>query len=355
MNRFVVGTGRCGSTLFSRMLAESPQVASLFEFFGGLDPGRRFEAEPLSGKDFAALISSEQPVVTAFLSRGYKEAEILYPFDSRLARYKREDPLPWVLVGTLPRLSKDPDSLFDEVMEFASRLPKQRLALHYQQLFDWLTKRVNRELWIERSGCSIESIGSLNEFFPNSRFLHLHRDGPEAALSMREHAAFRLAVFLIYQLAANPGGALDLAEMDLNQIPEGIDPIAEAVRLDQIDLSVPPQPGDPISRILDSRPAVEYFGRYWTDQLIQGFRSLTRINADQYLEVRFEDLVSRPRDVLRLTCDFFELDPDTDGWIDRAAALVRGVPPTRFDKLTEEEQERLARACVVGRQLLGRS
>lgn len=354
MNRFVVGTGRCGSTLFSRMLAESPQVASLFEFFGGLDPGLRFDTAPLDGKEFAALISSEQPVVTAFLARGYQEPEIIYPFGPR-SRYRRQDPLPWILVGTLPRLSEDPDSLYDEAMAFASSLPKQSLALHYQQLMDWLTKRVNREIWIERSGCSIESIGSLNEFFPDSRFLHLHRDGPEAALSMREHPAFRLAVFLIYQLAANPGGASDLGEMDLNAVPEGIDPIAQAVHLGEIDWSAPPRPGDPISRILDSRPAVEFFGRYWTDQLIHGVRCLTRIDADQYLDVRFEDLVSKPKEVLRLTCDFFELDPDADGWIDRAAALVRGIPPTRFEKLAKDEQERLTRACVVGRQLLDRA
>ena len=354
MNRFIVGTGRCGSTLLSRMIAENPQVCSLFEFFGGLDVGRRFDTEPVDGKEVADLISSEQPVVTAFLKRGYVPQEIIYPFGPK-ARYKRENPLPWILVGVLPRLTDDPDALFDEVMAFASSLPSQRLARHYMDLFDWLTKRMDREVWIERSGCSIELLGPLNEFFPNARFLHIHRDGPEAALSMREHPAFRLAIPLLYQVPAETGASVNLDEIDLSAPPVPTDPIAQAVNLAQIDFSAPPEPTDAISRILASRPPVEYFGRYWTDQLIHGFCGLKRLNADQYLEVSLEDLVATPAKVLRIVSDFFELDPERDGWIERAAALVHGSPPTRFEQLREDERERLSQSCWVGRQLLERA
>ena len=333
MDRFVVGTGRCGSTLLSRMLAANPRVLSVFEFFNGLDMGLRFSAEPQDGKDFAALIAREQPFVTAVLRRGYKVAEITYPFGTR-AKYRRDDPLPWILVALLPRLSEDPDSLFDEVVAFAAGLPRQQLSAHYRQLFEWLTARLGREAWIERSGSSIEYLGSLHECFPQARFLHLHRDGPEAALSMREHHAYRLPISLLYQAPTDDG------------VP--------ASELGPIDLDAPPDPQDPISRILGSRPPAEYFGRYWTDQIVRGFRALGRLNADQYLEVRFEDLVSAPRDTLRVISDFLELDPDRDGWIERAAALVRGVPPPRFAQLPADEQERLAEACRPGRQLVGR-
>ena len=41
--RFVVGTGRCGSTLLSRMLAMNEQVLNLFELFSGIDQFFRFQ------------------------------------------------------------------------------------------------------------------------------------------------------------------------------------------------------------------------------------------------------------------------------------------------------------------------
>jgi hypothetical protein len=80
VDRFIVGTGRCGSTLLSRMLGENPAVLSVFEFFNGLDAATRFGAEPVDGAAFTALISAEQPFVTAVLRRGFEVAEITYPF-----------------------------------------------------------------------------------------------------------------------------------------------------------------------------------------------------------------------------------------------------------------------------------
>jgi len=39
MDRFIVGTGRCGSTLLSRMLRCNPELLDLSEFYSGLDAG----------------------------------------------------------------------------------------------------------------------------------------------------------------------------------------------------------------------------------------------------------------------------------------------------------------------------
>jgi len=63
MERFIVGTGRCGSTLLSRMLGLNPETLSLFEYFNGLDVFRRFAPEPVSGAEFADLIASAAPSV----------------------------------------------------------------------------------------------------------------------------------------------------------------------------------------------------------------------------------------------------------------------------------------------------
>jgi hypothetical protein len=333
MDRFVIGTGRCGSTLLSRMLAEHPALLSVFEFFNGLDMTKRFGAEPVDGETFAALISQEHPFVTMVLSRGYEVEEITYPFGPK-ARYSRDQGLPWLLVSTLPRLTDDPDALFDETVALAATLPRQPLSEHYRTLFDWLARRLGRTRWVERSGSSIDYLGSLQGAFPEARFLHIHRDGHETALSMREHAAYRLAISLLFRLPGDQEPSID----DLRTLETGR----------------APDESDPISRMLASRPPVEYFGRYWTQELTRGFRAATKLNADQYREVRFEELIARPKETLRAIAAFFDLEHD-GGWIERAAALIRGAPPTRFDTLSREEQERLAEACRPGMQLLGRA
>ncbi len=333
MDRFVVGTGRCGSTLLSRMLAQQPSLLSIFEFFNGLDMTKRFSQDPVDGETFAKLLSQEHPIVTMVLSRGYKVEEITYPFDRPDARYRRDQGLPWLLVSTLPRLTDDPDALFDEVVSLARTQPVQQLVAHYRALFDWLAARYDRSCWIERSGSSIDYLGSLYILFPEARFLHLHRDGPETALSMREHAAYRLAIHFVYERPRDTQPSID--DLRALETGRGAD--------------------DPITAILESRPPVEYFGGYWSQELEHGMRGAATLPAEQYMDVRFEDLVREPRETLNAISGFFELDSEASAWREKAAALVRGIPGTRFDLLTADEQRRLAEACRPGMQLLGRA
>ena len=334
MDRFIVGTGRCGSTLLSRMLAECPAVLSVFEYLNGLDVARRFAPEPTSGADFAGLVCAEQPFLTAVMRRGYEVPEVIYPFGPGM-RHRPGDPLPWILANALPRVCDRPDELYDEAVAYLRARPAAPAVAHHRALFGWLAERTGRGLWIERSGSSIDYLRPLALAFPEARFLHIHRDGPEAALSMREHHAYRLPISVIY----------DVPTRDGRRVSE----------LGPLDLHAEPTTDDAVTRILASRPPAEYFGRYWTDQLVRGLSALPRIGRDRWWELRFEDLVARPMDVLEAVRAFFELGPDRDAWIPRAAALVRSAPPTRFEKLPPAEQNALAAACAAGRRLLGRT
>ena len=64
--------------------------------------------------------------------------------------------------------------------------------------------------WVERSGSSIDYVDGLLGLFPRARIVHLVRDGREVALSMRNHAAYRMAVQLLYGV-----------------MPDGVDPTDE--------------------------------------------------------------------------------------------------------------------------------
>lgn len=318
MRRFVVGTGRCGSTLLSRMLAEHPEVLGLFEFFNGLDWGRRFAPGPVSGREFWSIVAQPNAVTDQALARGYDSDEIAYPFRPG-SRFRRGDAIPWILIATLPRLTDDPDALFEEVAADVETWPAAPLADHYERLFASLGTRFGRPLWIERAGSSIDYVGDLHALYPDARFVHIHRDGREAALSIRAHPFFRLAVNAMFGLVPD--------------VKEG---------------------EDVISLMLESEPPVEIYGRFWSDQLCRGFRAAARMEPSQYLDVRFEDLVGRPTEVTTTIGRFFAL-PEADGWIARAAALVRGVPPTRFESLGPADQALLTDAVRPGQILLGRA
>lgn len=317
--RFVVGTGRCGSTLLSLLLAEHPEVVSIHEFFTGLDWGRRFVPGPVSGAALADLLAAEQPVTTQVLAMGYTTDEIQYPFGAPEARYAAGDPVPWLLVTMLGRLSDRPDELFDDLLAWATARPEVPLAEHYPALFAWLADRCGGSIWIERSGSSIDYLGDLIDLYPDARFVHIHRDGREAALSIRAHPFFRLALAILFDLFPDDGSEEEL-----------------------------------IRHVVETPPPLWVAGRYWSDQLLRGYRHLGRLDRDQWLDVRFEDLVVAPERELARIAAFFELPEDED-WAARAAERVSGLPHPRADELTAEQQAELADACRPGQALLGRA
>lgn len=330
MHRFVVGTGRCGSTLLSLMLRCNPEVLELSEFFSGLDWNRRFGDVPIKGSAFRELISAPHAFMTMVLTRGYRPTEVVYPFETPGVRYPRPGALPWILAATLPPLVMDPDALFDEVCEFADSMPVQPAPAHAVSLFSWLAKRLGRSVWVERSAGSITWMGDLNRAVSGARFVHIHRMGEEAALSMRDHAVFRIAVMLTYRL-----------------------PIGESADMEKLDGLA--SDADHVTRLLASRPPPRHFGEFWTSQVISGYRALRELDADQYLEVRYEDLLQSPEATLSEIARFLDLPSATGPWRGAAAKLVRGDGKLRIDALRPEEREPLVSACDAGNRLLGRA
>ncbi len=327
--RFVVGTGRCGSTLLSRMLAQNRDVLSVFELFSGIDQFFRFRTDPVDGAELAGRLRQDHPMLTMVLRRGAVVPEVVYPFDDPATRHAPGDPVPWALAIAIPRISDDPDALFDELLAQVETLPRQPLSAHYRRIFDWLTQRCDKRWWIERSGTSIDFLGELDAFFPDARFLHIHRDGREAALSMRDYPVLRVAVAVMY-------GTLGEVEYSHEGLTE-----LERRHPEQID------------RLLETRSPVELYGRYWSEQIARGHAALQKLAPERYMEIRFEDLVTRPDEVLRGVADFLEIGT-ADDWIDRAAALARGLPPTRRDALPPDERARLEASTSEAMRLLGR-
>ena len=221
--------------------------------------------------------------------------------------------------STLGHLTDDVDGLLDEAVAFLQARPDATMAEHYRALFGWLARRSDATDWVERSGSSIDYVGELVRLFPEARVVHLLRDGREVALSMRNHAAYRMAVQLLYGVT-----------------PDGVDPA---------------DPEAMVDGWLGADPPVELFGRYWSDQLAAGSPVLDAFPAERLLTLRFEDVVADPTLHLEQVAAFLDLPPDP-GFSARAATLVRGAPTPRFTSLAAADRAALAEACAPGFSLL---
>ena len=309
------------------MLRLNPRVLELSEFFVGLDWNRRLQVDPLAGSEYAALLQAPHPLVTLVLERGHRPDEVTYPFSRPAARYSARDPIPWPLAAALPPLADDPDRLFDDVLDVVARAPAQPPALHARHLFAFLARRLGREAWVERSAGSLTYLGDLSREFPDARFVHLHRQGEDAALSMREHPVFRLAVMLTYQIPLGASGG-------------------------NAELSALASDADHVSRLIAARPRAEFFGRWWSEQIQLGTGTGRGLGADRYREVAFESLVVAPERTLGEICEFLEL-PEPDGWRSHAARLVDPIRASRPPP-DDAEAAALVSACAPGNKLLGR-
>ncbi len=193
IERFVISTGRSGSTMLSTMLHENRRLLSGSEFMAAFGATNRYPDGPMDSAELVRRVSAVGALGRLMAQRSIAYKETTY--DSSRGRYQSRLNMPTILRAALPLLAADdPDALFDELAAWAAAQPTRSVGDQYRALLAWFCERLGRDAWVERSGASIRYLGETFDVFPEARYLHLHRDGPESALSMTEHAWFVLAV-----------------------------------------------------------------------------------------------------------------------------------------------------------------
>jgi hypothetical protein len=345
---FVVGTGRCGSTLLSNAIRLHPRLASISELFTtATDLGGRiaqcFDPGPVTADALATLLLEPPPKQTLMHRAGVAMDEVLYR-PGGIARFSAVTGVPAILQTTLPHLAGSPranpveatlaaDAVFDEVAQVVRMRPPAPMAAHLAALFAWLAWRFDRPRWVERSGGSLRIVQRLVDAFPDARFVHLVRDGRDVARSMSRHPGFKL----MFVAAA------------LTEIL-GVDPFESPDRRYAGD--IPDDLAGFLPEAFDAaafhayRAPLALCGHYWSGEILAGTRTLAALAPDRVLTLRYEALAARPADELYRLAGF--LDPDhVDGmWLARAAALVE--PPTPRIALDLEAQRELDQACAPG-------
>jgi putative sulfotransferase len=339
---FVVGTGRCGSTMLSNMLRIHPDVLSLSEFmvaiadFGGRI-SQAFPTVPVKAQELWAILGGCHPRQTTMVRHGCEVDEMIYPLRPG-SRFDRTSGVPAVMFATLPHLTEDPDALFEELRSFVMTLDPAPPVTQYERVFDWLRRRFRKRVWVERSGGSLRGVARLARAFPRARFIHMIRDGRDCAMSMSRQLAFRLHVVTTIQSAvlgcdpfecADRRGAWMLPGKLRRLLPEDFD--AEALRT----LRLPPA----------------LFGWHWSGEIRRGEAALAALSRERVLTVHFEDLLREPVRWLRRMIEFIDPSLVDEQWM-RDAASLAGTPRSCWRNLPAAERVLLEWSCLPGRRAL---
>ncbi|WP_437996009.1 sulfotransferase [Sorangium sp. So ce185] len=337
---FIVGTGRCGSTMLSRLLAQHPDVASLSELYNSLGTGALpRDADAVDGPTLWQVLGRPRPhhqLWLELLSHGIAIDEFRYPHTG-LGRF-REGGIPPLLTMTLPELSDDPDGLHEELRLFVEALPADRIGAQYARVFQWLTERAGRRLWVERSGASIAIVPALIRHFPDARFVHIYRDGREAALSASRFPPMRLMA-ISHMIKTRVGKTLfePIPPADVRRLPPDIRPLVA--------------PGFDVDAFLRVEIPLKYFGSVWSTQMVHGVKMLAGLPEERVLHLRYESLLADPEPALRRFLSFLDPSLPQEAWLERALPLVRANPP-KWTSLPPDERAALEDSCARGMTVL---
>jgi nucleoside-diphosphate-sugar epimerase len=336
---FIVTVGRSGSTALSRILSGHRDVLSLNEFYLSVRASSSGDGT-LSGAQFWQMLAEPHPVFDAMVRGGSAMPEFVYPrlpgtrFDANTTG------IPAICMMTLPHLSPDPDGVFDALAAEVQTWPQQSPRLHYERLFTWLAAHFGGSVVVERSAMSLSNVPWLRETFPDAKFVHLYRDGPDTAVSMSQHTGFRLMTLI--------QDALELLDLD----PERKNP---GLRLDPtaIPIELAPLVGDrcDVDYLMSQNLPTARFARMWSELITTGEAALADLPADRYLPLSYADLVADPASCLMRLAAFLDIEADQK-WLDFAAGVIDPRFAGAASRLPTDELQAVNEACAVGEAIL---
>ncbi|MEU8762854.1 sulfotransferase [Streptomyces sp. NPDC048659] len=319
------------------MLNLHPDVLSLNELLasvgvGGIPEGR------LSGREFWRLLAQPNPVFEKMIVSGIPLSEFLYTRTP--GRYAAGGSrIPAILLMVLPHLSDQPDELFDDLGRTVSGWPERCAADHYRAVFQVLRERFGRTAAVERSGYSTEWIPRLRVLFPEARFVHLVRSGPDCALSMSRHPGYR-TILILRKILEHCGveRLFELTEEQVRALPPDLAPLLA----DRFDPEL----------VWDRDIPYTAFGELWSRLVTEGVAHLEGLPPERRTTLLYEELLDHPGRELSRLAEFVGVEPAAD-WLATAQTMLDGGRRGASRRLTPAERAALERSCAQGERALG--
>jgi putative sulfotransferase len=340
---FIVGTGRCGSTMLSNMIRDHAAILSVSEFLvsvtdlGGRIPQAFPEGGWMDARQVWEVLAGLHPRQTVMLRHGVEMEEMLYPL-APTSRFSRQTGVPAILLTTLPHLTPDHEALFEELCQYVMTFEPDLAIRQYERVFEWLRVLFGKKVWVERSGGSLRAVPRLAKSFPEARFVHVVRDGRDCAISMSKHTGFRMmmACTIISQILGYDPYDTD-QRRGVEELPD------ELYRLlpEHFDAEAFCKLGAPSA----------LFGHYWSGEMMRGLKTLADLPAERVLTLHFEDILAQPEPWLRRLMEFIAPEFVDEDWVRKAVSTIRPVRSS-WRKLPAQDQSALTDACQPGFQAL---
>ncbi len=333
---FVFGTGRSGSTALSRILNAHPDVLSLNEYMASVGDAS-FPEGKVDGEEFWQALFGPAPHFERMIRSGLPLPEFLHT--RRPGRYStRTADIPALSLMVLPHLTDDPDGLLDELGAEVVAWPGRPAAEHHRALFDLLCTRFGRTAVVERSGYSTGWAPKLREAFPEARFVHMFRDGPDCALSMSRHPGYR-TILLLREIRTRSGvdSFADLTPEHIRALPPDLAPLLD----ERFDPAL----------VRDRHIPLRTFGALWSELVTEGTEFLARLPADRRTTLGYENLLDHPAEELTRLAQFIGVDPEPR-WLHTASALLDHGRRGSARRLPAAELTELRDSCGPGTHAL---
>ncbi|MBI4881245.1 MAG: sulfotransferase [Planctomycetes bacterium] len=257
---FLVGTGRCGSSLLRRLVGRHPEVhvpqethwiPILHDFFGT----REITLDEFIGAVRGVYLAKGKTTYNRILKQNGHTHGTYWP-------------------------------------EFAARaqgLPRKSVVTLTTAFLEDIAAKNGRSLWGDKTPDYGQCMGLLERLWPGARFAHILRDGRDVALSMSGVRSFRFLA--AWGACYWPAIAWRMAYAAKEREAQGEIPLDE-------------------------------FFDLWRRRLLRIRDEAARLAPGKYLEISYEDLLADPRAVLARVHEHLRLPGGRD-WIEAAAADVR--------------------------------
>jgi putative sulfotransferase len=306
----VIGTGRCGSTLLSDLLNEERETLSVSESLSAVRG--RMLVVPLNvftGAQYWSMLSQPSQKHGHLLSRiGLTGPQFSYPDTGRFGRDLTR--VPPILRIALPKISGDPDRIFDILDERVPQFPAQPVARHHRMLLDLLAVLEGRKRWVERTGASSMVAHPWMSANPDAKIIYLTRNTRDTAKSMSKHPVFQMS-----------------AVRHEFHVRYGTDPY---VRI--LDKALPADIPEEMRRLMPDNLTAEGLRGLETDlsfyesmvEQMNGAaeQALDDLQPSQLYRIRYEDIQADPVTELTRLGEFIGLS-DPGEWADRVGGRVR--------------------------------